>query len=140
MKKLMIMVGTMIVIISSVFITNSIVNKMQYIDVTAEEVKEKIEKNESFVLYVYSPFCSFCKIFTPRINQIIKEQNIDVFALDISKSSNWIEEFSKDGTPNLIIIENGKEKVRQLGAKEKDETLDYLKKNASFLDISVGGN
>lgn len=135
MKKLLILLATFVLIIGAFFAFIFFSNQNAYTDVSLAQVQEKIDNKEDFVLYVYSPTCSYCTKFKPVLNGIINDNNVTVYAIDSSKTENRDDVMLKDGTPALIVYEDGVETSRQVGYKDNDTTVKFLKKDATFLGI-----
>ena len=62
-------------------------NKEKYIDISYDEYKEKISKNESFVLFLYQTGCSHCESFEPKLNNIISTYDLTIYALNLAELS-----------------------------------------------------
>lgn len=101
-----------------------------------EEFYDIYENEEMQVILFASPTCIWCKKFVPILDEISKEENFTYNYIDVgkllNKDLNEIYEkikLKKGGTPNLVIIKDKKLVANQLGAFEKDETVEFLKNN-----------
>lgn len=104
------------------------------ISLTYKEYNAKIENNESFVLLIWKTGCTHCEDFEPKLKEIIKEYNLDVYSIDTSKLDS--DEYAKlenktflTGTPTLAVFDEGKYKTRLVGDKKKDQVIKFLKTN-----------
>ena len=43
--------------------------------INMEEITKKIENKEEFALYIGRPSCKYCRIFTPQLEEIVKDEN-----------------------------------------------------------------
>ena len=124
-----------IILISLLVVTGcSCSNKKTTIEISYEEYKEKIDKEESFVLLIWRTGCAHCETFEPKLDEVISEYNLTVYSLDISNLSSVEYEKLKNktfvsGTPSLVIFEKGKKKDRLVGDKSKDRVITLFKNN-----------
>lgn len=139
MKKFFI--GALIVVVLSALgflIYNKFNGKLtSYITVTYNELEEKINSGEKFVLFIGSEECSHCQKYKGTLNRVVKDYNVEIFYIDISlltaeQFAYLNSHFPFTGTPTTIVIENGTEYQRQScridGAKSYEYTVNRLKK------------
>ena len=135
-KKNIIFIGTIIIFILItllLFINNN--SKGDLIELSYNDVKEKIDNKENFVLCISRTTCSHCADFKPKLKEVAKDNNIDIYYIDVDKYDE--EEFSNlisfDGsTPTTIFIKNGEEETtsnRINGDTSKSKIIDKLKSN-----------
>lgn len=135
-KKNIIFIGTIIIFILItllLFINNN--SKGDLIALSYNDVKEKIDNKETFVLCISRTTCSHCADFKPKLKEVAKDNNIDIYYIDVDKYDE--EEFSNlisfDGsTPTTIFIKNGEEETtsnRINGDTSKSKIIDKLKSN-----------
>lgn len=105
------------------------------LELNLNNLKEKIENKETFVLCISKTTCSHCNDYKPKLKSIASEYNIDIYYIDVDKYDE--EEFSNlisfDGsTPTTIFIKNGDEETtsnRINGDVSKSKIIDKLKSN-----------
>ncbi len=90
--------------------TNKNVTKLSIAD-----LKEKIDKQDSFILVITQDSCSHCHAFIPVLNKIGSKYNINFYEVSQTNLSDEDYTYLKNianisGTPTTIFIENGKEK------------------------------
>ena len=83
--------------------------------ININELKEKINNKDSFILVITQDGCAHCKSYLPVINKIGKEHNItfyDISQTGLSKDNQtYLKNVANtDGTPTTVFIENGEEK------------------------------
>lgn len=104
--------------------------KPLYKNVSMKEYKQKMNNKEDFVMYIYSPTCTFCKSFKPTLNETIKETDLKILALDTSISENldntFLNKYKIEHTPTLIYYSRGEEKDRREGNLSKKDLLKFL--------------
>jgi len=107
------------------------------IEISYDEFKEKIENKETFFIEVMQDSCSYCQVFTPKLEEVLNEYKITGYKLNISTmSEEEYNEFSlafgKDGTPTTIFLTEGKElsKMQRIqGNVSKQKIITKLKGN-----------
>ncbi|MGN0973881.1 MAG: thioredoxin domain-containing protein [Bacilli bacterium] len=104
--------------------------------ISLDELKEKLDNKESFILEVIQTDCSHCKEFSPRFKKVLKDNNLTAYQIDTQKlSENEKKEFDSiiyvSGTPTVVFIKDGEEKAthyRISGAVSNDKIIEKLKK------------
>lgn len=92
-----------------------------------DELKAKIENNESFIVFIGKSSCKYCQRFAPKLNEATKDlTDIEIFYLNgDEEDSALFKEFANShdikAVPNLSYFDAG-------------EKLDYLE-NASQLPV-----
>ena len=90
----------------------------ELITITEEELKEKENNNESFILYLHVPgLCTSTIPFDPMVNKFIKDNKITMYSLSFSLIKNTNLKDIIKYSPSLIIYKDG-------------EILDYLDANS----------
>lgn len=108
-------------------------NKKKYIDISYDEYKEKISKNESFVLFLYQTGCSHCESFEPKLNNIISTYDLTIYALNLAELSEKEYAIVKNktfvsGTPTTIFFKEGVKEESLTGNKNDEEIFKFLVK------------
>lgn len=136
-KKILIIIILVIILGSIIFIyfTNK---KNNLLELTFNEVKEKIDNKESYILCLSRTTCSHCQDYLPRLKRIANKYNVKIYYTEIDKyDDNTYNEFQKtisfDGaTPTTIFFKNGEEKTtatRIEGDVSEDKILEKIKQN-----------
>ena len=116
-KKAILIVGVILVlsVILTIFLLSN--NKFGIKELTYNEVIQKIDNKENFVLVVSKTSCPYCEAFLPKIEKIAKKNKFVVYYIEVDKlSKSENQEFSSkvayvSGTPTTIFIEDGEEKI-----------------------------
>ena len=101
------------------------------------KLQEKMSNKDTFVLYIGSRNCSVCVNFEPTVKEVVSENKIIIYKLDIAdfskeEKTSLQETFDFRGTPTIVYLSNGEETSvlnRLEGAVPKSTLIDYLKKN-----------
>lgn len=89
------------------------VNKIKsYDEITYTEYTKLVSSKKSFILYIGSANCSHCQEFKPTIEDFIKDYQLDIKYIDISKLDDKQYSVLKNktkvsGTPTIVIFKNG---------------------------------
>ena len=134
-------------------IQNKNEDKNLFIKLTMNEVREKIDNGDDFVLFIGANDCYHCEDFKPVINKYISSTNNDIYYIDIHDSSDytlktiylqeWAEKLAdidtRDfdgslGTPTVVIIRDGEFADAKSGAQGLSGGMEYL----NFVDFVEG--
>ena len=125
----------LLIVIISILLSNNKgtgeLTKLNY-----NQIKEKINNKEDFILIVSRSTCSHCASYKPKVEQIAKDYKITVYYTDYDEEKKdnqkkLLETLHLDGsTPMTLFINNGKETsiLRRLeGDVEKDKIIERMK-------------
>ncbi len=109
-----------------------------YEEVSFDTVMKMLDNKQSFILFIGSSSCSHCATYEPKLNSVIKEYQVKVYFIDVSKLSE--AENSKlnakisygNATPMTVFIKNGKEESsynRIRGDQDRDVIVSMFQKN-----------
>lgn len=129
MKKILIIVLSLICIT----LTGCSSSK-DLMEISYDELSDKIKNEESFVLYVGSSECSHCAEYRPILEKIIYKYKLDVYYINLAKLSDAkrksvLKKIDAEGTPMTVYIEKGKTKKEPKveGERDYDTTLEFFK-------------
>jgi thioredoxin-like negative regulator of GroEL len=71
------------------------------------------------ILYFSAPWCSPCRQFKPVMESLQSEMSISF--IDVDSSPQTAAQYNVRSVPTTILIENGMEKGRLVGAKTTNE-------------------
>lgn len=108
-------------------------NKTEYIDISYDEYKKKISNKEDFVLFLYQTGCSHCLSYEPKLNKVISDYDLTIYALNLANLSEKEYAVVKNktfvnGTPTTIFIEDGAKSESLIGDKSEEKILEFLVK------------
>ena len=100
------------------------------IDLSISEFKKKINNKDSFAFIIIQTGCHYCEEFKPIVNEVIKENKIDIYSVNLTNLSaedkNYLKSVaSSDSTPTTIFITDGVEEttLNRLNGKVTKEKL-----------------
>lgn len=99
------------------------------IEVTETTFEEEVLKSDKTVLIdFYADWCGPCKILSPIIEEVAKENpDLKVVKIDVDKNESLAYEYRAYSIPTLVVIENGVEVNRAVGAIPKKDVLELIK-------------
>ena len=140
--KFFIIAIVLLVLIISGLILNKIFNGSMLKELSVNEVIEKIDDKDSFVLCISQTTCAHCASYKPKLENVANKYNLEIYYIDIDKyEKEEIDEFktkiSFDGsTPVTAFIVEGEESSiasRLFGNVSSDKIVNKLK-NFKFID------
>lgn len=128
MKKILILITAIIAITLTGCSKDS-----SLINISYDELSDKIKKQETFVLYVGSSSCSHCADFKPKLEKAISKYKLEVYYINMANLSEAkynavMKKVDGEGTPTTVYIKNGKTEIspRIEGAREYDEIVEFF--------------
>ena len=100
-----------------------------YVEVTEANFEEEVLKSDKKVLVdFYADWCNPCKILSPVLEEVARENpDIKLVKIDVDTNENLAYDYRAFSIPTLVVIENGKEVNRAVGAIPKEDVLELLK-------------
>jgi thioredoxin 1 len=99
---------------------------------TSEELKQKINNKENFVLDLFATWCGPCKIMLgnlEKVNESLMQKGTpkySVYKFDIEQDMDLMKEWNVRGVPTIKIFENGEETFSKPGVMSPDQLLKLL--------------
>jgi thioredoxin 1 len=101
---------------------------------TAEEIKGKIQQGENFVLDLFATWCGPCKTMLRNLEEVntslIKESNgspsYNIYKFDVDSDLEFSRELGVRSVPTIKIYKEGKETFSKPGVMMPAEVLNLL--------------
>jgi thioredoxin 1 len=99
---------------------------------TSEELKQKINNKENFVLDLFATWCGPCKIMLgnlEKVNESLIQKGTpkySVYKFDIEQDMDLMKEWNVRGVPTIKIFENGEETFSRPGVMSPDQLIKLL--------------
>ena len=99
---------------------------------TSEELKQKINNKENFILDLFATWCGPCKIMLgnlEKVNESLIQKGTpkySVYKFDIEQDMDLMKEWNVRGVPTIKIFENGEETFSRPGVMSPDQLLILL--------------
>ena len=107
-------------------------------DISLNEVVDKIEDEESFILYIKQTDCEHCKAFTPDFISVLSQNNIKAYSLNISnlsedENTTYSELFDVEGTPTVLFFNDGNESLIRIEGEQTKAKIKSKIESAGFI-------
>lgn len=135
-KIAIIMLLIIILVILAIFIWS--LRKNNLVSINYDEIMEKVNNKESFVLCISNTECTHCNDYKPKLKKVANKYNVKIYYTDVDlfndeDYNDFKVNFSFDGgTPITIFIINGEERTtatRINGDVSIEKIINKLKKN-----------
>ncbi len=104
---------------------------MEVLKITESNFEEEVLQNQKQTLVdFYADWCGPCQMMAQVIEKIAKEvpENIQIGKVNVDENQELAIKYDVESIPTLILFEDGKEKKRLLGVRDKQEILDEMLK------------
>ena len=112
-------------------VIEEVANSLKEIDFL--EYKNMLNSGSNFILYVKQDGCSHCMNFTPTVEKVVKEYDVNLYCINLTYIgeyySDFIELTNVEGTPTIIMYKNKKEVDRFSGGKTESFLVSSFKDN-----------
>lgn len=96
---------------------------------TTEQLKEKINNKESFLLDLYVTWCGPCKVLMSSLDRIVNENDttIPVYKFDVDSDHDFVrQEMNIRAVPTLKLFKNGELGLTKTGVVPTPELTEML--------------
>ena len=96
-------------------------------EINSQEFNELTKANK-VIVDCYAPWCGPCRMLSPIIEELAKENNdITFYKLNVDNCEDIAIKFGIMSIPTILIFENGELKNKTVGFKTKEELKDLIK-------------
>lgn len=89
--------------------------------------EEVLNSDKPVLLDFWAPWCGPCRMLTPIVEEIAEEcSDIKVGKVNVDEQPELAKQFNVLSIPTLVVIKNGQEVNRSIGAKPKEEILEMI--------------
>ena len=90
--------------------------------------KEVLNSDKKVLIDFYADWCNPCKVLSPIVEEVAKENpDLKVVKINVDENENLAYKYRAYSIPTLVVIENGEEVERAVGAIPKESILDLVK-------------
>ena len=88
---------------------------------------EVLQSNRTVLLDFWASWCGPCRMVSPVIDEIAEERS-DIFVgkINVDEQRELAAQFGVMSIPTLVVLKNGREVNRSVGAKPKSQILAML--------------
>lgn len=107
-------------------------------DIGLNEVVNKIDNKDSFILYIKQTDCEHCKAFTPDFISVLSQNDIEAYSLNLSNLSDeendtYSELFDVEGTPTVLFFDEGNESLIRIQGEQTKAKIKSKIDSAGFI-------
>ena len=98
---------------------------------TSQEVKEKINNKENFVLDLFATWCGPCKVLMGNLGALEKSGEalpMNIYTLDIDSDRDFVMELGVRSVPTLKVYKGGEEVFSNVGVMSQSQLLEVMGK------------
>ena len=110
------------------FLENEYYDKSEFMEIDAKVYTNKIENNESFILFIYQPMCATSANFEKIVKEFLDEYKISINKIAFSNIANTDLSNVIKYYPSFVIIKDGKI-IDYLDANSDEDTVYYKNKD-----------
>ena len=140
-KRAIILAIICVVVLIGAFLADKYLGKEYLTEIKYDEVMNKIEKKENFVLLLSQTTCSHCAAYKPKLSKVANKYKITIYYLETDllnedETKTLKKQFSFNGTPTTVFVNDGEEKTaanRINGDVSEEKIISKLKSNG-FID------
>lgn len=136
-KRVIVLVSICVVILIGAIIFDVTTSKSYFKEIKYDNLIEKVNNKDSFVLLVSQTICDHCKNYKPLLREVADDNKVMVYYIEVDlltkeQQKEFKKLFSFSGTPMTIFVKNGNEETtanRINGAASKDKIIAKFKSN-----------
>lgn len=136
-KRIIILVSVCVVVLIGAIIFDVVTSKSYLKEIKYDDLIEKINNKESFVLLISQTTCTHCKNYKPLLKDVANSNEVMVYYVEFDLFTNeqqtaFNKLFNFDGTPTTIFVKDGVEETtagRINGLASKDKIIAKFKSN-----------
>ena len=97
------------------------------IDITDLTLTDHLSQHDILVVDFWATWCRPCKMFSPILEEIAKENSIWIAKIDVDENPESAQKYEISSIPTTIVFEKGVPVKKIIGAKPKHQMLEELK-------------
>lgn len=93
-------------------------------EITTEQLKEKISSGEQILVDFWAKFCGPCRIMKPMFEEAsmeLEQSNTKLYTFDIESDKDYAISLGIRSIPTIKGFKNGEEVFNQIGLIKKDQ-------------------
>lgn len=136
-KRTILLFGICFIILIGALGINYFFNKSYFQEIKYDEVIEKMNNKESFILVLSQTYCEHCASYKPKVEKVANDEKIMIYYLEVDllneeEKKEFKNYISYSSTPLTVFIVSGEEKTaatRIVGDASEEKILKKLKSN-----------
>ncbi|MDY6770279.1 MAG: thioredoxin [Candidatus Nanohaloarchaea archaeon] len=100
-------------------------------DLDAERLDEIMDSGETWVIDFWAEWCGPCKQMAPIVEELSGElDDVHIGKIDVDEHQDLATEYGVRSIPTFMVVADGEEVDRTMGAMSKDEFRDWIEDNS----------
>jgi thioredoxin 1 len=98
---------------------------------TSQELKEKINNKENFMLDLFATWCGPCRVLMGNLGALEKSGEalpMNIYTLDIDSDRDFVMELGIRSVPTLKVYKGGEEVFSNVGVMSQSQLLEVMGK------------
>lgn len=100
-------------------------------EITTEELKQKIENGEKLIIDFWGTWCGPCKIMKPTFDKLsnqYREENSEVqlYTMDVDKNRDLAVEYGVRAIPTVKVFNNGEVVNSKTGVQQEAQLIELV--------------
>lgn len=101
-------------------------------EITAKELKEKIESGDKFIVDLYTSWCGPCKVLGPIVQKFAQKMiddksQVGVYKFNIDSDSEYAMELGVRSVPTVMSFSNGNKVLLKVGILSESTLYEMVK-------------
>ena len=98
------------------------------IELTAQQVEEKMTSNENFILDCYAIWCGPCKVMMPMLENASSQiSELNIYKYNVDSDMTLTSQLGVRGVPTIKGFKEGKEVFNRVGIMQTNEIINLSK-------------
>jgi thioredoxin len=94
------------------------------IELTAQQVEEKMASNENFILDCYAIWCGPCKVMMPMLESASSQiSGLNIYKYNVDSDMTLTSKLGVRGVPTIKGFKDGKEVFNKVGLMQTNEII-----------------
>jgi len=96
-------------------------------EITSEELKQKIENGETVIVDFWAKFCGPCKLYKPTFEKVSETSEIQMYTMDVEENQDYAVKLGIRAIPTTKAFSNGDEIFSQPGMINESDLKNIVK-------------
>lgn len=98
------------------------------IEISGQELQEKISSGEDFILDCYATWCGPCKVMMPMLESASSQiSNVNIYKYNVDSDMQTTMSLGVKGVPTIKGYKSGKEVFNKVGLMQTNEIINLSK-------------
>jgi hypothetical protein len=102
-------------------------------EITSEELRNKIKNGDNVIVDYWAPWCGPCKVMKPMFETVSKQlveqkSNVQLYTFNIESDTDFVSEIGIRSVPTIKGYSNGSEVFSEVGLKQTSVILEMTQR------------